>query len=432
MLEAAPVVVTLWPSRRHPFGRRQTITWATFVRRFVAAPEPSTRKEDVAGFSLATFTGDRRALDRVEFAYALTLDFDDGATTLDEAARLFPRVCGVAYTTYSSTPKTPKLRLVLLCSRPITPEEYSRLWAWANRRCVKKRHPIDVSACDASRFWFLPSHPFGCTTYAWRELRGRVLDVDKVLRIAAARHIDVLPGQRAGGTRPGPRKDVDVPASETLLGRAFTHAEKVLDTRDDGTMLVTCPWEGRHTSGDCASSTVVFPSTSATARGHFHCKHAHCVGRTARDVLLALPRRAVARARRDHGLEQRVRATVVRAWLDSRPGWDSRPPLVRWRLDLATRGGELLSANVVLPTAGMEHASATFDAVFPNLRWRPQLAHLDEWRRRKLVPVGMKLDVTVRGSEITSMQVAKIGPRKPVSKARSSPSREMARARRGA
>lgn len=171
-------------------------------------------------------------------------------------------------------------------------------------------------------------------------------------------------------------------------------------------MFVTCPWEHLHTGPGDVSSTVVFPSTSAAAQGHFHCLHAHCIHRTARDVLRALPARAVARARREHGLETSVRVTVVGASLESRPVWDARPPLVRWRLALATRDGELLRGNVTLPSAGYEYARAAYDAVFPGLRWTPALATFAEWRRRKLVPMGMKLVIKLLGSEVTSLRAA--------------------------
>jgi hypothetical protein len=409
---ALPLLATLWPSRAHPFGRRVVLTWARFLERFVADPEPSIKKEAVAGFALATFTGDHRALEHVELAYALTLDFDRGRTSMGQAAKLFPGTRGCVYTSYSSVPTYPKLRLVMPLRRPVTADEYSRLWVWAEARCRKRGHPIDLKACDASRLWYIPSHPFGCTTYAWRELRGRPLDAESLLK----RLSPVLPGHRSissARSAPPHRKDGGaaasetlLAASETLLGRVFTAAGLALNTPGPGKMYVTCPWERLHTGPGDVSSTVVFPSTSAAARGHFHCLHQHCMRRTASDVLRTLPARAVAHARREHGLETQVKVTVVGATFDVRPAWDARPPLVRWRLDLATRDGELLHGNVMLPSHGYEDARAAYDAVFPGLRWTSKLESFSEWKRRKIVPMGLKLAVTLRGSEVTSMRAA--------------------------
>lgn len=397
-----PIVVTLWPSRSRPYDpQRRTMTWARFVEHFVANPEPSATKESVAGYALATFTG-RRALATVEAVHALTLDFDDGRTSLDDAARLFPRTVGVVYTTYSSTPRKPKLRLIIPFSRPVTADEYASIWRWAHARCTRRGHAIDASTKDPSRLWYIPSCPLDCTSYEWRELRGRVLDVERVLRAAPR---PVLPASPPTTARaPAGRKDgaARAPASSTLLGRAFELADMEIGHGARGEMFVRCPWEKRHTSGGDSTSSVVFPSTSARRLGHFHCLHDGCAHRTARDVLRALPRDAVARARREIGIEERVRVTVVRAGLDVRPAWDGRPPLVRWRLDLATRDGEILHGNVTCPTPGYEQAATVFGIVFPRVQWTAALTSYAEWQRRGLSPRGLTIDVDRRGAEITS------------------------------
>lgn len=219
MLAAAqPVVITLWPSRSNPLGRRNRLPWDTFVARFVADPEPSLAKEGVAGFALATFIG-RRALANVEHVFALVLDFDDGGTTIDEATHLFPRARGAIYTTFSSTPDKPKLRLVLPFARPVVPEEYARLWAWAEARCSRRKHPIDRRACDASRLWYIPSHPIGCTTYEWTELPGRPLDVESLLTRLPPSFLGNNPSQqrRAGRRRTG-RTGESPPPNEHCSG----------------------------------------------------------------------------------------------------------------------------------------------------------------------------------------------------------------------
>ncbi|MGO9838659.1 MAG: hypothetical protein ACLP1X_31150, partial [Polyangiaceae bacterium] len=372
---ALPVVVTLWASRTRPVGRHDPHTWASFVETFVARPEMALKKESVAGFALTSFRDNRRALSNVEFVFALMFDLDEDDVSIEQAARLWRRTRGVIYTTYSSTPDHPKLRIIIALSRPVSPEEHGRLWCWAAKRFARAKIVLDESTRDASRLWYVPSHRLG-GAYEWVELRGRTLAVDRVLSLvrppAALRP---LPGgaqkgttgaRRTGGQRGqemgGARR---VPATQTFFGRAFELADMALRQRTNGILSVECPWAAEHTSGGFDdTSTVILPATSDAGWGLFKCSHGHCARRETLDLLGVLPAAALDAARRAHG-SGLLRVTVVRAMFDTRPAWDARPPLVRWRLDLATRDGELLRANVVLPSPGYERASETFGAVFP-------------------------------------------------------------------
>lgn len=88
-------------------------------------------------------------------------------------------------------------------------------------------------------------------------------------------------------------------ATDGLIGRAFVEAGFYL--RDLGTDrgVVRCPWEGEHTSGVRGdSSTIVWAPRAGDSLGHFHCSHAHCANRTWQQVLDALPKQAVAAAKR--------------------------------------------------------------------------------------------------------------------------------------
>src|SRR5258708_10762888 len=151
--------LTLWPSRRHPLGRRIELTWRDLVDHWIAQPEPSHKKESVAGFSLATFEGDRRALANVERVFALMFDLDEGTATIEDAAKLWGLTRACLYTTFSSTPQHTKLRIVLALSRPANVEEHARLWAWGAQRLAKAGHKPDAAARGASRLFFTPSPP---------------------------------------------------------------------------------------------------------------------------------------------------------------------------------------------------------------------------------------------------------------------------------
>jgi hypothetical protein len=92
---------------------------------------------------------------------------------------------------------------------------------------------------------------------------------------------------------------------------------------------------------------------------------------------------------------------VVGAVFEKRASLYSKPPLVRWLLDLRTKDGEVLRAKIMLPTLGYEHARQTFHAVFPDVRWAASLATMDGWRRRGLLPLdGRKFDLVANGGGV--------------------------------
>lgn len=215
------LTITLWRSQYARHGRCEELTWREFVGKYVARPEIARTKTSVAGFSIATFHGNRRALANVECVYALGLDFDRGDTTIDQAARLWRGSMGVAYTTWSHEPTTPRLRGVIVLSRPVSADEYARIWTWAADRSAKAGHVVDSAARDASRFWFVPSHRPGAE-FMFRELHGSPLDVEAVLR----QHHSVL---FQGGR---PRAELEsttglaqsIAATPALTGSSFSHA----------------------------------------------------------------------------------------------------------------------------------------------------------------------------------------------------------------
>jgi len=335
-----PVTLTLW--RTFSRGRRGVYTWREFVD-IVRAPEVVRDKKKVAGFSLAAFDENRRALSRVEKVYALTLDFDHGDTTIKQAARLLPGTCGVAYTTFSHSPAHPKLRVVYLLDRPIDAIEYEHLWYWASRAITKLGHVLDESARDASRFWYLPSHPPG-TPYEWRELEGRPLDVGAALKDVSL-SLRPFPGGMSSrvltaSTRtPGNGRVCDDSADQSFFGRAFTHAGLAFELMDNGALSVVCPWAHTHTSGaDGDSSTVILPPTTESGWGCFHCSHAHCTKRATLDLLEVLEPGPLAAARREHG-GGLVRTSVRAGFVQHLAAFDEFVALDRFVLRCYPLGG---------------------------------------------------------------------------------------------
>ena len=325
-----PLPVTLW--RTFSRGRCGTYAWSEFID-FVKNPEVVRDKTSVAGFSLASFEGDRRTLARVEKVYALTLDFDGGDTKIEDAPSLLPGTCGVAYTTFSHSITWPKLRVIYPLSRPVDALEYEKLWIWASDKIVREGRILDESARDASRFWYLPSHAPGAP-YEWRELDGRPLDVEPAMKWAVASASRPFPGRMpiARPIAPCPRSDIDCAASESFFGRAFALAGLAFEPLDTGALPVVCPWGSAHTSGtDGDTSTVILPPTTGAKWGLFHCAHAHCAKRTTLDLLDVLDPSMLEAARREHGTGL-VRARVRAGCVQRLEAFEEMPPLDRFIL----------------------------------------------------------------------------------------------------
>jgi len=284
-------------------------------------------KRKVAGFSLASFLENRRSLPRVERVHALILDFDEGDTTVRQAETLLPGVHGVTYTTFRHTIEYPKLRVIFPFDRPVDADEYARIWTWVADKITKTKRILDESTRDASRFWYLPSHPPGAT-YEWKEIGGKALDVARALKESKSPHFRsfLVKSAKAPAKPKGKERVVCDPSDQTFFGRAFERANMSFGLLDNGALAVACPWSTQHTGGvDGDSSTVVFPATTAAGWGHFHCSHAHCVERTTFDLLDVLPPKALEEARREHGsglVRAKIRAGFTQHF-EAKVGFDA-------------------------------------------------------------------------------------------------------------
>lgn len=89
----------------------------------------------------------------------------------------------------------------------------------------------------------------------------------------------------AGERRKGPDIDIDDPVANWLYDQSL-----VLGQTHSGALMVECPWDHEHTSGERGdSSTVWFPAgTNGHPTGHFKCMHGHCDGRNRSDFLEAV------------------------------------------------------------------------------------------------------------------------------------------------
>ena len=124
-------------------------------------------------------------------------------------------------------------------------------------------------------------HPSG-GPYRWAKGSSRVL----------APCPDWLRSQPKGKLSRSPA-DAPPDAGATTLGRAFARLGMLGRQLDGGKRTVACPWQEKHSGGSPHdSSTVIFPANAPDGLGGFHCFHAHCLSRSAPEVLRELERLA--------------------------------------------------------------------------------------------------------------------------------------------
>lgn len=132
------------------------------------------------GWSPVRYDPPKRAKTNVKEAYALVLDYDRDAKW-QAIADLWRNSYGLIYTTKSHGISGDRFRVVLPLARPVTVDEYDRLWQWGARRSEEAGCIADGQAKDVSRFWYDPTMPPG----GWRveRLTGTAIDPTPVLAL---------------------------------------------------------------------------------------------------------------------------------------------------------------------------------------------------------------------------------------------------------
>jgi hypothetical protein len=172
------IALTYFQSLRIAHGKRVRTTWPALVER-LAVPRFSADKHDVPGLSLATYANDYRLLANVEQVFAVGLDLDERVNWDDLTVR-FESCAAFLHTTWSSTEAEPRARVFLPLSRPVTADEYRRVYAGIAAHIEEGGLVVDRQASDPSRFWFLPAAQPGAT-YHYSVGRGAPINVEGVL-----------------------------------------------------------------------------------------------------------------------------------------------------------------------------------------------------------------------------------------------------------
>jgi hypothetical protein len=164
---------------RSPQGQRRQASWLALCR-WLAAPIVTAEKHDAPGFSLATYRGDRRSLSTVEQVFVCGVDLDKNVD-LERLRVQTSSTRSFVHTTWSSTLEAPRARVYLSLSRPVTGDEFRRVYQYVTGIIERGGLEVDRAVCDPSRFWFRPSirsvdAPFIC----WGS-EGIPVDVDTAL-----------------------------------------------------------------------------------------------------------------------------------------------------------------------------------------------------------------------------------------------------------
>lgn len=295
-------------------------TWT--VRELAAWCSRQTRRAYAKGtsaFLAAGATRDGRHADRSCVAVGwVALDCDDGGTWAELLAVL--ERAGMAWVLYTSPSGRPTKWRVWLPLRTAWvpaagPWKASHTRPWKKRLYVAARFALGALAALSGTGFdpgtsdllnpFYPPAPAtpapGEPPAAMTVLAGDGigLDLDALADALDALGVTVEPEQprraRAAGVRQGRTWDPQDVAAATGEEPPLVTALRVAGwlgrqhefSDEEGTAsgwLALCPWRDQHsTNTDGGSATAVLPG------GAFVCKHAHCHGRTARDVVAALP-----------------------------------------------------------------------------------------------------------------------------------------------
>lgn len=134
--------------------------------------------KDVGGYVAGRLKGGRRKKDSVEYRTMIVEDMDHAVPGVIEQIEMLQDYRCLIYSTHKHTPENPRLRLVIILSRPVSPDEYV-----AVARKVAEDIGIEMfddTTYEPSRLMYWPSTSAD-GEFIFRDIEGEPLNPDDVL-----------------------------------------------------------------------------------------------------------------------------------------------------------------------------------------------------------------------------------------------------------
>lgn len=197
--------------------RQTTVTWGELK---AWMDDPATTKA-CGNYLLGELDGPTRSRATIRSRSAITLDADAGANEhLPEMWELVLPYAAVIHTTFSSTPEAPRFRVIVPCSRPVTPDEYAALARMLMDRIGADQ--FDPGSAQPERYMFRPAASRPEWFRSW-VMDGEPLPVDELLREWKP-DLSSLPTPRPHPNKRNPFELAGVPGA---FNRAYTFAEVI-------------------------------------------------------------------------------------------------------------------------------------------------------------------------------------------------------------
>jgi len=172
-------------------GVQRRIAWAQ-LSSYLSRTTTGTAKDAAGAWSPALYRDGVRRKQAIVCVYALVVDVDEGGD-VDLVASALARYAAVVHETFSSTPATPRCRVVILFAEPVDTMTYERTHVIVRAHLRVAGIVADEGAKDASRLSFAPVRRPG-TDYRVRVIDGQPLSAARV--IAAQRPLPSRRSQR--------------------------------------------------------------------------------------------------------------------------------------------------------------------------------------------------------------------------------------------
>jgi hypothetical protein len=119
------------------------------LQRFEIKPKLKNKSKDEAKKALRLwspvwYSGTRRGKEGVAHLSCLVLDFDGGLSP-EQASELWGEHHHILHSTWSHRPEQPKFRLCMPMARPVLPQDWARVWDWAQAHSGGRADPAPKS-----------------------------------------------------------------------------------------------------------------------------------------------------------------------------------------------------------------------------------------------------------------------------------------------